>query len=543
MRIKLLAILAVPLLAYSETRLESGAVVQPATIGVGIRLTVPDVDRETALWQLAVLANGGSYSAADTRAVDYFVRQCKFKGIWGGLDWVALFAGRNLNAALVPLKRTVGDAVIVNSNFIEADFSPNAGLTGNGMTKELFPGLNQNQCRAVDDVSLGVYVSAFGSPGSLRGLFTGTTTSGSRLQVFVESTNTNMAARVNNTTAIASGTGTVTGMIGASRIPSETASYVFFNGNETSAEQSPSSGSAPMTLFSRSSTSYFNGTLAGAWFGAGLTSSQRLEFREIWNATMALLGRDLQLETQAWKNAVASNGGTLSTTDIQAADYFVSQCKAKGLWELLDWVALFAGQNLNAARVPLKRTIGDAVIGNNNFSEGDFVPTIGLTGNGSSKDLVPGIMANQLQQNSVTAGVWVTGLPATGGSSRGLFGTTFGASPAFYLFRGSSGPTNARVFTASSTAVGGNTSIGLAYCRRTLSSTQVVGVNSNETSETAGSSSPTSSAIRIFSLAGATYNNGSLGAAFMGQGMTSTQVDSLRLILQQCMTMLGRPTS
>lgn len=543
MKIKFLAIMALPLLAHSEMLLESGAIVQPIAIGGGTRLTVPDVDRETALWQLAVLTNGGSYNAADTRAVDYFVRQCKAKGIWDGLDWVTLFAGRNLNGALVPLKRAVGDVVIANSNFVDADFSPTAGLTGNGTTKELFPGINQSQSRAADDVSFGVYVSALNSPGSLRGLFSGTTTSGSRLQVFVESTNTSMGARVNNTTAITSGTGTVTGMVGASRIPSESVSYVFFNGNETSAEQSPATASAPMTLFSRSAASYFNGTLAGAWFGAGLTSSQRTEFRAIWNATMALLGRDLQLETQAWVKAVATNGGTLSNADIQATDYFVSQCKAKGLWELLDWIALFAGRNLNAALTPLKRTIGDPAIGNNNFSDVDYVPTVGLTGNGSTKDLVPGISASQLSQNSVFAGVWVTGLPATGGVSRGLFGTTFGSSPAFYVFRGSSGATNARVSASSSTVVGANTSIGFVYCRRTSSSTQFVGVNSNEVSETAASSIPGANPIRIFSLAGATYNNGSIGAALMGQGMTSTQVDTLRLILQQCMSMLGRPTS
>lgn len=543
MKIKLLAILILPLLARSEVRLESGAVVQPVAVGEGVRLTVPNVQRETALWQLAVLANGGTYNASDTKAVDYFVRQCKAKELWDRLDWVTLFAGRNLNAALVPLKKLVGDAVVGNSNFVEVDYAPTVGLTGNGSNKELFPGINQNQCRASDDVSLGVYVSALNAPGSLRGLFSGTTTSGSRLQVFLESTNTSMGARVNNTAAIASGTGTVSGFLGASRIPSDSVSNVFFNDNETSAEQTPTTASAPMTLFSRSSANYFNGTLAGAWFGGGLTGSQRSDFRAIWQATMGLMGRDLQLETQAWIKSVASNGGVLSTSDIQAADYFVSQCKAKGIWELIDWVALFAGQNLNASLVPLKRTIGDAVMGNNNFVEGDFSAYLGLTGNGLNKDLSPGILANQFSQNSVSAGVWITSLPATGGLSRGLLGTTFGTSPAFYLFRGSSGPTNARVFTTSSTAVGINTAIGFAYCRRTSSSTQVVGVNTSETPETAGSSAPGANPIRIFSLAGATYNNGSIGAAFMGQGMTAAQVDTLRQILQQCMTMLGRPTS
>lgn len=252
---------------------------------------------------------------------------------------------------------------------------------------------------------------------------------------------------------------------------------------------------------------------------------------------------DVDRETALWQAAVLTNGGSYNTADTRAVDYFVRQCKVKGLWDLLDWVALFAGQDLNAALVPLKRNIGTTIIGNNNFSELDYGPAVGLTGNGSTKDLVPGILANQLLQNSVTAGVWVTGLPATGGSGRGFFGTAFSASPAFYLFRGSSGPASVRVHAVSNTTIGSNAVVGFVYCRRTAAGTQSVGVNSSELSEPAASAPPGANPIRIFSLAGATYNNGSIGAALIGQGMTSTQVDTLRLILQQCMAMLGRPTS
>jgi hypothetical protein len=276
--------------AIAQVDLHVHGAVQSFRVGGGIVQSIP-IQRETTEWQAAVLANGGIFNTVDTQAVDYFIRETKAKGIWPLLDWVALFAGQNLNAALVPVKRTVGDPVITNSNFTESDFSPLVGLTGNGSTKRLLPGLNRSQCRAGDDVSLGVYITGVQGAEILAGLI-GTATSGN-LHVFASSAQTSASARVNSNSAIAGSMfgSKIIGVVGASRVPSEAESFVFSQAGSVGSSQSTGISPSVITLFARSTTDFFGGSLGGGWFGGGMTAQQRADFTVIWNQTMAILGR------------------------------------------------------------------------------------------------------------------------------------------------------------------------------------------------------------------------------------------------------------
>ena len=292
MRINLLALLFLPALALAQIRSDSGVIAQPVTVGHGIRLRVPELQQETLAWQTAVRSNGGSFNATDTKAVDYFVTETKAKGLWSLVDRVNIFAGRNLNAALIPIKRTVGNAgADTNSNFVEGDFSPTVGLTGNGSSKKLDPGLNRSQCRAADNVSMGAYITANnGTGGTGRGIISSTTAN--QIQIFIDSSNANVVARANNGTSfsVAAGAGP-TGFSAMSRITTDSASMVYSGTLSNSATQTPATGTGNIAIFAQDAANFWGGSLGGYWFGAGMTSQQINDFRAIWTQTMALLGR------------------------------------------------------------------------------------------------------------------------------------------------------------------------------------------------------------------------------------------------------------
>jgi hypothetical protein len=72
-------------------------------------------------------------------AVQTFVATMKLTNLWSLCDEIGVFAGSNLSAALVKLKyKTIPS--LLNSNFVEADYSEATGLLGNGTTKYLDTG-------------------------------------------------------------------------------------------------------------------------------------------------------------------------------------------------------------------------------------------------------------------------------------------------------------------------------------------------------------------------------------------------------------------
>ncbi len=285
MRIKLLAILLLPLAAIAAIRIDSGASIQPIAIGDEIRLTVPGIQAETSAWQSAVTANGGTYNATDTRAVDYFISQCKAKGIWSLIDWTALFAGRNLNAALVPVKHSVGSSVITNNNFVEGDFSPTVGLTGNGTTKYLNPGFNNNSFGNQNSKTLGVAVTSV--PTGTMHMFSAGSNNGTGLF----RTSGNFGARLNCTSAIGLG-GVVRGPVLVSRTTSADVIYISGLGNGSVASASEPPSVDPMYLFANSTPAAFStGALGAGACGQGMTAQQLSDLAAILTQAMTILGR------------------------------------------------------------------------------------------------------------------------------------------------------------------------------------------------------------------------------------------------------------
>ena len=96
---------------------------------------------ETQDYVQRVVAAGGSISNTAMQAADQFVRTLFDNGLWPKMIEIGVFAGDNLNAALVKLKyRPGGSGNLTNNGFVAGDYvetGANGGMLGNGSSKYL----------------------------------------------------------------------------------------------------------------------------------------------------------------------------------------------------------------------------------------------------------------------------------------------------------------------------------------------------------------------------------------------------------------------
>jgi len=96
---------------------------------------------ETQDYAQRVTASGGTLSNAALNTTDQFVRGLFEAGLWHKLIEIGIFAGDNLNAAIVKLKyRPGGAGSLINNGFVPGDYAEtgaNGGLLGNGSGKYL----------------------------------------------------------------------------------------------------------------------------------------------------------------------------------------------------------------------------------------------------------------------------------------------------------------------------------------------------------------------------------------------------------------------
>jgi hypothetical protein len=140
-----------------------------------------------------------------------------------------------------------------------------------------------------------------------------------------------------------------------------------------------------------------------------------------------------------WATRVTANGGTASSTTLAAVSAFCASIDSAGLRDRFYRLSLFCGDQLTAALVPLYRAEsstaairGNATDTNNGpFVEADYAATGangGLVGNGASKFLNTGLLANSIAatdahlafslrtaQTAVNAGKCAIGTYATTG--------------------------------------------------------------------------------------------------------------------------------
>ena len=106
-------------------------------------------------------ADGGYLELGVKKAIDTFVRGCKYDGIWNAIKASSLLCGaRTLAGALTPL----AGAAPTNNNFVDADYNRETGLKGNGSTKYLDSN-RANDADPQDDNHNAIYLSALETNG------------------------------------------------------------------------------------------------------------------------------------------------------------------------------------------------------------------------------------------------------------------------------------------------------------------------------------------------------------------------------------------
>ena len=128
-----------------------------------------------------------------------------------------------------------------------------------------------------------------------------------------------------------------------------------------------------------------------------------------------------------WSSRIKANGGSVSIGVLNAADTFITTCKNSGVWDKLQRLNLFAGDQLAACLIPIINTYGGAADINTNFVEADYSQTGGLNSDGVTKRLNTNFIPNSsIGATSCHLSTYIiTGVP---GSSITMGCTTYGAN-------------------------------------------------------------------------------------------------------------------
>jgi hypothetical protein len=267
-------------------------------------------------------------------------------------------------------------------------------------------------------------------------------------------------------------------------------------------------------------------------------------------------------EAKAWRAAVQSAGGSVSTSTFFAVSRFCVDIDKAGIRSKFRRLNLFCGNSdasLVAVRVPLYRgesragtQYGNAIDTNVNFVEGDYAEATGLTGNGTSKYLNTGFNVDQLPgAANCHIASYIRGTQDIA-SARTLMGVLFnGVTDRYRLFlqlSGSSAPNygiQTELGKANSAIANNrtNTNGGLLIASRTSTTSLTlyddavsIGTNAVSTAETTGAAP-----FFVFARNGPTeYYNGIMAAYSIGAGMSGAEVTSYYTALQAFQTALSR---
>lgn len=238
-------------------------------------------------------------------------------------------------------------------------------------------------------------------------------------------------------------------------------------------------------------------------------------------------------DAAAWFAAMSS-----PPDDTRKALYntFVVDLKSAGVWELTDIVYLLAAHDAQAARLNGK---APSTFTASAVNSPTFTTDRGYQGDGSTSYLTTGFTANQAgslysAQNSAALAAYSN---ASGNSERAIIGDfTTGAE---LIFAEYAGKTLARIHAAAGADGASTSGFNGFYAASRLSSSVVDAYKDAATGTNAVSSTaPTSTTIYICA-GGGTYYNGRVPFAWIGGGLTSTQVGNLRTITTAFLTAIG----
>lgn len=166
---------------------------------------------------------------------------------------------------------------------------------------------------------------------------------------------------------------------------------------------------------------------AGTWAIGNVSPVSRLGVKALSSFSIDVEEIPNTPEVASWMSRVTSNGGTVSISDKNAVNIFVSSISSLGLNDSNSRINLFAGNDLQSALVPIFRGGGPDVDTGFNLVSGDYSRTTGITGNGSNKYLDTGVVPSSFGIGGYRhVGVYVRTAPAANGWPIGAINTNNG---------------------------------------------------------------------------------------------------------------------
>lgn len=258
-------------------------------------------------------------------------------------------------------------------------------------------------------------------------------------------------------------------------------------------------------------------------------------------------GASLDSEALAWSSAATLNGGTYTGLDLNAMSAAIKDMRAANLWTKVVCMGPYGGADLASALVQYKQGAWAPAI-NVNFVGGDYTRATGLTGNGSTKHIDTGLVANTgLVLNDTTLLVYNRAPSAVGGGA--AMGCNDGANFFEILTPFTDGLAYSRSYN--NTAASGLLSAavaapyGLIGSSRTGAGSHVIykgGVSVISDTNTGGALPARSIYVHARNSAGVAnvFTSHPFGSYFAMSGLTAGDMTNLATIQQTYQTTLGR---
>jgi len=356
-------------------------------------------------WVTRVQGRGSDVTIPGTQtAVGQYIDGLMTDGVWSKLKRHSIDAGDTLAALEAPLINTIGAATDTLNNFDAGDYAQDLGLKGNGVDEYISTGVGiDNAAFGDNDIHLSVFV---GAPSFDASQTLGAQSGGG-------------SAHLGITTGfnIASSFDCLNLTVGQGRaIVGDSVSYGHYIGSRTAANSSTLylSGTSIVSIATSggtrtSQTLYIHGLndtgslalpttrlIEMYSIGTGLTPTDVANFTSRYATLRAALGRsDANSALGDWIARVKGQSSDVTIAGTtNAVKTFISGLMSDGVWNKIMRFNIYAGDDLNALKAPLKNTAGAAVDTLNNFDSGDYNQATGLTGNGTDEYISTGLASN-----------------------------------------------------------------------------------------------------------------------------------------------------
>lgn len=258
-------------------------------------------------------------------------------------------------------------------------------------------------------------------------------------------------------------------------------------------------------------------------------------------------------EALDWATRATAAGGTVTTTSLAAVNAFCRAIDAAGIRDRIYRLNLFAGGNINAALIPLYRSIarGGTVIGsaadtNNGFVSADFAET-GTNGGFNKavqtvKNISTGVTTSNLPQ-FVTAHVALAFKGNSVANAGFAFGDNSNEQHFVYVVHGGSPAYNTQLCANGGEIAYSNALAASGRFITSRTANNAIALYRNGVSVGSSASAVTSSAAgKALNLMAQTFITGCLRYYSIGNGLTAAQAAAFDSALSAYLTTMSRTT-